>query len=54
MTTPVHIMEYLNPLDSGQNFQFKTITSYKVFTMLSKLSKSKETGLDKISARLLR
>ena len=47
-------MKYLNPLDSGLNFQIKTITSSKVLTILSKLSKSKATGLDKISARLLR
>ena len=43
-------MEYLNPLDSGLNFQKDYYTSL----MLSKLSKSKVTGLDKISARLLR
>ena len=46
-------MEYSNPLDSRLNFQMKTFTSSKVLTMLSKLSKSKATGLDKISARLL-
>ena len=32
----------------------KTITSSNVFSMLSKLSKSKATGLDRITARLLR
>ena len=47
-------MEYLEPLDNGINFQMKTITSSNVFSMLSKLSKSKATGLDRISARLLR
>ncbi len=47
-------MDYLNPVDDGLNFQMKTTTSSKVFSMLSKLSESKATGLDKISARLLR
>ena len=47
-------MEYLEPLDNGINFQMKTITSSNVFSMRSKLSKFKATGLDRITARLLR
>ena len=35
-------------------FELKTTTVSTVFSLLSKLSKSKATGLDKISARLLR
>ena len=37
-----------------ESFQLKTIDNSTVFSSLSKLSKSKATGLDKISARLLR
>ena len=35
-------------------FELETTTVSTVFSLLSKLSKSKATGLDKISARLLR
>jgi hypothetical protein len=39
---------YMKHLDSGTNFQMKSITSSQVFSILSKLSKSKGTGLDRI------
>ena len=47
-------MEYLKPLDNGISFQIKTTTPSVVFSLLSKLSKSKATGLERISARVLR
>ena len=37
-----------------RRLELKTTTVPTVFSLLSKLSKSKATGLDKISARLLR
>ena len=49
-------LDYLSSNESGAStsFQLKTTSSSIVFSLLSKLSKSKATGLDKISARLLR
>ena len=50
--SPLH---YLNGhLRDLESFQLKTIDNSTVFSLLYKLSKSKATGLDKISARLLR
>jgi len=37
-----------------KQFNFEEITSAHIFSLLSKLCKSKATGLDKISAKLLR
>ena len=48
---PSHL-DYLE--DTEHRFDLKTTESSKVFTLLSKLCKSKATGLDKIFARLLR
>ena len=45
-------LEYLNITD--QRFCFTPTNSSQVFSLLNKLSKSKATGLDKISARLTR
>ena len=45
-------LEYLNITD--QRFCFTPTNSSQVFSLLNKLSKSKATGLDKISARLIR
>ena len=45
-------LEYLNITD--QRFHFTLTSSSQVFSLLNKLSKSKATGLDKISARLIR
>ena len=50
--SPLHYLSgHLRDLES---FQLKTIENSTVFSLLSKLSKSKATDLDKISARLLR
>lgn len=40
--------------ETEHRFDLTTTESSKIFTLLSKLCKSKATGLDKISARLLR
>ena len=45
-------LEYLNITD--QRFCFTPTNSSQVLLLLNKLSKSKATGLDKISARLIR
>ena len=45
-------LEYLNITD--QRFCFTPTNSSQVFSLLNKLSKSKATGFDKISARLMR
>ena len=45
-------LEYLNITD--QRFCFTPTNSSQVFSLWNKLSKSKATGLDKISARLIR
>ena len=45
-------LDYLNITD--QRFCFTPTNSSHVFSLLNKLSKSKATGLDKISARLIR
>ena len=45
-------LEYLNIID--QRFCFTPTNSSQVLLLLNKLSKSKATGLDKISARLIR
>ena len=45
-------LEYLNITD--QRFCFTPTNSSQVFSLLNKLSKSKASGLDKISARLIR
>ena len=47
-------LEYLNCHISSNSFELKPTTSSIVCSLLDKLSKSKATGLDKISARLLR
>ena len=47
-------LDYLTPRDNDVNFHMETVSSTKVFSLLSKLCKSKATGLDQISARLLR
>jgi hypothetical protein len=47
---PSHL-DYLS--DSDGRFELNTTSSSNVCTLLSKLCKSKATGLDKISARLL-
>ena len=50
--SPLHYLSgHLHDLES---FQLKTIYNSTVISLLSKLSKSKATDLDKISARLLR
>ncbi|CAB4003712.1 Hypothetical predicted protein [Paramuricea clavata] len=46
--------EYLNCHISGNTFELKSTTSSMVCSLLDKLCKSKATGLDKISAKLLR
>ena len=48
---PSHL-DYLKEID--HRFELKTTEYSKVLSLLSKLCKSKATGLDKISARLLR
>ena len=45
-------LEYFS--DTDKRFQFSIINSNQVLSLLNKLSKSKATGLDKISARLIR
>ena len=45
-------LEYLNITD--QRFHFTPTSCSQVFSLLNKLSKTKATGLDKISARLIR
>ena len=47
-------LEYLNCHISGNTFELKSTTSSMVCSLLDKLCKSKATGLDKISAKLLR
>ena len=47
-------LEYLNCHISSHNFEFKSTTPSRVCSLLDKLCKSKATGLDKISAKLLR
>ena len=47
-------LEYLNCHISGNTFELKSTTSSMVCSLLYKLCKSKATGLDKISAKLLR
>ena len=50
-------LEYLNITDqkiTDQKFCFTPTNCSQVFSLLNKLSKSKATGLDKISARLIR
>ena len=49
---PLHV-DYLNRTCDCR-FTLKTTSVSTVFSILSKLSKTKATGLDKISARLLR
>ena len=44
----------LNNRFDGDKFQLKQTNPAKVFSLLSKLCKTKATGLDGISARLLR
>ena len=46
------LVDYLE--ETEHRFELNTIECSKVFSLLSKLCKSKATGLDKISARLLR
>ena len=48
------VLEYLNCHISGNTFELKSTTSSMVCSLLDKLCKSKATGLDKISAKLLR
>ena len=45
-------LEYLT--STNERFQFRPITTNQVLSLLNKLNKSKATGLDKISARLVR
>ncbi|CAB3999982.1 RNA-directed DNA polymerase from transposon X-element, partial [Paramuricea clavata] len=47
-------IKYLNCHISGNTFELKSTTSSMVCSLLDKLCKSKATGLDKISAKLLR
>ena len=47
-------LEHLNCHISGNTFELKSTTSSMVCSLLDKLCKSKATGLDKISAKLLR
>ena len=50
-----NIPSYFDYLEETEHrFELNTIECSKVFSLLSKLCKSKATGLDKISARLLR
>ena len=42
------------PTKSSKEFVFEEITSAHIYSLLSKLCKSKATGLDSISAKLLR
>ena len=50
-----NIPSYFDYLEETKHrFELNTIECSKVFSLLSKLCKSKATGLDKISARLLR
>ena len=44
--------EFLSETD--KDFMFEKTTSTRVFSLLSKLCRSKATGLDDISAKLLR
>ena len=46
--------EYIGNQFHGNNFDLKQTNQSEVFSILSKLCKSKATGLDKISARILR
>ena len=46
-------LEYLNCHAASNSFEFKSTTSSIVCSLLDKLCKSKATGLDKISARLV-
>ena len=50
-STLYYLSGHLHELESSQ---LKTKDNFTVFSLLSKLSKSKATGLDKILARLLR
>ena len=45
-------LKYL--INIGKQFQLCLITTVKVLSLLNKLNKSKATGLDMISARLIR
>ena len=47
-------LEYLNCHNNSNSFELKPTTSSIVCSLLEKLCKTKATGLDKISARLLR
>ena len=47
-------LEYLNCHTGSNSFEMKSTTSSIVCSLLDKLCKSKATGLEKISARLLR
>ena len=49
-----HLNYMSNPSPYSPNFEFMPTNRSKVISLLSKLSKSKATGLDKISATLLR
>ena len=52
LTVTIIVLNILNITD--QRFCFTPANSSQVFSILNKLSKSKETGVDKISARLIR
>ena len=47
-------LDYLPYLNNNATFQLRETNFSTVFTLLSTLSRSKATGLDKISSRLLR
>ena len=47
-------LDYLPNLNNNATFQLRETNFSTVFTLLSTLSRSKATGLDKISSRLLR
>ena len=49
-----HLHYVSNPSPDSTNFEFMPTNRSKVLSFLSKLRKSKATGLDKISAKLLR
>ena len=49
-----HLHYLNNPLPDITNSELMPTSRSKVLSLLSKLSKSKATGLDKISAKLLR
>ena len=54
-----HVMEVDNSFEkllseTDEDFMFKETTSTHIFSLLSKLFRSKTTGLDNISAKLLR